>query len=309
MKKLTTNEFIDKVKKIHHNKYDYSLVNYIDCCYNKIVIICPIHGNWEQMPNNHISGDGCPNCYGTKKLTSEEFIIRSNHIHNNKYTYTDVDYINSKTRVMITCPIHGMFEQTPNHHLRKRGCPNCRVNKKSNTLDFIKKSNIIHNNRYDYSKVDYVNNSTKVDIFCHKHGIFKQNPNAHLCGQGCSLCNNSKCENIISELLTNMGIVFTQQKSFNNCKYKKTLRFDFYIPSLNLCIEYDGIQHTKPHFKDVNGLEFNNTLIRDKIKTEFCDKNGINLLRISHNDNILKKIGNYLSTEIIFTGSSHKIDR
>ena len=87
MKKLTTNEFIDKVKKIHHNKYDYSLVNYIDCCYNKIVIICPIHGNWEQMPNNHISGDGCPNCYGTKKLTSEEFIIRSNHIHNNKYTY------------------------------------------------------------------------------------------------------------------------------------------------------------------------------------------------------------------------------
>lgn len=116
------------------------------------------------------------------------FIAKSNEVHNNRYSYLNVEYIDSKTKVAITCNIHGDFLQSPNHHTSGgKGCPIC--NKRNQGIDgFLAKANIKHGNKYDYSKVKYVNVRTKVNITCLEHGDFLQTPHAHLAGQGCPQC-------------------------------------------------------------------------------------------------------------------------
>ncbi len=123
-KKFTLNKFIEKSQKIHNNKYDYSLVNYINIK-TKIKIICPIHGVFEQLPKNHLNGQGCADCFGNKLSSTEDFIRKSIKIHGNKYDYSLVNYKNDKTKVKIICPIHGEFEQMSNIHLQGHGCPSC----------------------------------------------------------------------------------------------------------------------------------------------------------------------------------------
>ncbi len=125
-----------------------------------------------------------------KKLTRNDFINKANLIHNNKYDYSKVKYVNNSTKVCIICPEHGEFWQTPRNHLIGQGCPLCNGTFKLTNQEFIEKANKIHNNKYDYSKVKYVNNNTKVCIICPKHGEFWQTPHHHLNGHGCSKCRN-----------------------------------------------------------------------------------------------------------------------
>lgn len=178
----TTEEFINEATKIHNDLYDYSKVNYINSK-NKIVIICKIHGDFEQSPINHLYKNGCPKCYGRNK-TTDEFIDEANIVHNNLYDYSKAIYINATTKICITCKIHGDFEQLSNSHLDGSGCPKCGFIKNANLSrgnkeDFIIKSNILHNNTYDYSKVNYINQKMKVIIGCKIHGDFEQSPNNH----------------------------------------------------------------------------------------------------------------------------------
>ena len=136
------------------------------------------------------------------KLTSENFItytyakenfIHSAHkIHGDKYDYSKVVYKNNKTEVCIICPIHGEFYQTPNSHLKGRGCPICGGTKKLTKEDFITKAKEIHGDKYDYSKVVYKNNKTEVCIICPIHGEFYQTPKNHLSGRGCPKCSGNK---------------------------------------------------------------------------------------------------------------------
>jgi hypothetical protein len=97
----------------------------------------------------------------SKRLTSEEFIKKSKEIHGDKYDYSSVDYIDSKSKVKIICNIHGTFEQIPNSHLNKKGCSICANNIKSTKIDFIRKSIEIHGDKYNYSLVDYININKK----------------------------------------------------------------------------------------------------------------------------------------------------
>jgi len=122
------------------------------------------------------------------------FIHKANKIHNNKYDYSKVKYINSRTKIVIICPEHGEFNQTPNNHIiDKKGCPKCAGNYPLNTNEFIKRATNKHNNKYDYSKVKYVNSTTKITIICTVHGEFNQTPQGHLKGYGCPSCTkNSK---------------------------------------------------------------------------------------------------------------------
>ena len=127
----------------------------------------------------------------SKKSTTEEFIKKANEIHNNKYDYSKVEYVNNYTKVCVICPEHGEFWQKPNHHLQGRGCPKCSHQSFKYSLDeWINKANEVHSNKYDYSKVEYINNHTKICIVCPEHGEFWQDPAAHLCGQGCPKCAN-----------------------------------------------------------------------------------------------------------------------
>ena len=129
----TTEQFIIDAKKIHNNKYDYSLVDYINNK-SKVKIICPTHGEFEQIPYSHLRGSGCPKCKGDKQRilcqsNKEEFTNKADKIHSNKYDYSLVDYKNAHTKVKIICPIHGEFEQKPTHHLSGKGCPKCKGDK------------------------------------------------------------------------------------------------------------------------------------------------------------------------------------
>lgn len=136
-----------------------------------------------------------------KKSNTKDFIEQSNKIHKNEYDYSKVEYTKNSDKVCIICRKHGEFWQTPNHHLRGCRCPICLKEEKVNNEKklFIERSNIKHNNKYNYSKVDYLNNHTKVIITCPIHGDFTQKPKMHLYGNGCPKCGNlHKSENIIN---------------------------------------------------------------------------------------------------------------
>lgn len=130
-----------------------------------------------------------------KKLTKEEFLERARSVHGNKYDYSKVEYINSKTKVCIICPKHGEFWQTPNDHLDNHGCMECKKDAQSksqlkNTSWFIKKAIGIHGDKYDYSKTEYKGSHSYVSITCPKHGVYSMKAYAHLNGQGCPQCSH-----------------------------------------------------------------------------------------------------------------------
>lgn len=125
--KKDINSFIIEANKIHNNKYDYSKSLYTGSL-NKLTITCPIHGDFEQIASNHLRGFGCKKCYLDNanlelKYTNDQFIYKSKLIHN--YNYEKTQYNNSKTKVIITCPIHGDFEQIAGNHLSGFGCKKC----------------------------------------------------------------------------------------------------------------------------------------------------------------------------------------
>ena len=190
--KLTREEFIKRAIEKHSDKYDYSKVDYKNSA-TKVCIICPDHGEFYQNAGSHLSGIGCPRCGGSGKLTTEEFIKKAKDIHINKYDYSKVEYKNAKEKVCIICPEHGEFYQTPNSHLNGNGCSECGKEKSIEgrlytTIVFVKKAKEVHGDKYDYSKVDYKNNYTKVCIICPTHEEFYQTPNVHLQGSGCPKC-------------------------------------------------------------------------------------------------------------------------
>jgi hypothetical protein len=189
-KTKTQEQVIKEFKEVHGEWYDYSKVVYVDS-HTKVCVICPIHGEFWQTPAKHLSGQGCPHCGGSLKLTKEEFVERSIEVHGEWYDYSKVVYVNNRTKVCITCPIHGEFWQTPCEHLSGCGCPHCSGLVKLTTEAFVEKAIKKHGEWYDYSKVEYINNSTKVLIICPDHGGFWQTPNAHLRGQGCPHCSGN----------------------------------------------------------------------------------------------------------------------
>lgn len=156
----------------------------------------------------------------------------------------------------------------------------------------------IHGELYNYELVNYTSNKNKVKIICKKHGIFEQTPNNHLSGNGCITCINSSGENFIRQFLIKNNISFIPQKRFNNCRYKNPLIFDFYLPELNTCIEYNGKQHYKciEYFGGDNVLKLQQ--IKDKIKIEYCYKNNIPLLIIKYDEDIKEKLNNHFNQKL-----------
>jgi hypothetical protein len=290
----TKEEFIEKANKVHNNKYNYSEVNY-ETALTKIKIICPDHGTFEQRPTNHLRGEGCIKCSGCHQYTNKEFIQKANIIHNNIYDYLLTNYTNSQEKIKIICKKHGEFEQMANSHLQGFGCSKCYNEKRTyNTEKFIELSKLKHGNFYDYSLVEYIHSRKKVNIICPIHGEFEQQGDSHLKGSGCPICNASKGEKEIRLFLERNNIIFNTQHTFENCKNERYLPFDFYIPIINTCIEFDGLQHFKPieYFGGEKTLKI--TKAHDKIKTDFCINNSIKLIRIMYNENILDKLNYHL---------------
>lgn len=273
-KLLTTEKFIEKAKKVHGDKYSYDNVVYRGCRIG-IDITCKIHGSFIQCPNNHLSNKGCPKCSNTYVPTTEEFIENAKSIHGDKYDYSKTIYKNTTTKVDIICPEHGKFSQLPENHIKlKQGCPKCKGGISIDNLEFIKRAINRHGNKYDYSRVNYINSKTKVDIICSKHGLFKQAPSEHLYGKGCPICKSSHLETELRLYLIKNNIQFEEQKSWDWLIYESKQYVDFYLPKYNVAIECQGLQH----FKDTGGYYSENFLKqkeRDKNKKELCFNKGI----------------------------------
>ena len=154
--KLSNSSFVERARKIHGNKYDYSKVNYVDSL-TPVCIICPEHGEFWQRPSAHLSGQGCPKCSSflngnKKRLEQNEFIKRANEIHNEKYDYSKVKYVTSTIPVIITCPLHGDFYQTPHKHLCGHGCPVCGNKNNLTEIRFYESLKTIFGN-VEYQKI------------------------------------------------------------------------------------------------------------------------------------------------------------
>ncbi len=126
-----------------------------------------------------------------RKKTTEEFVAEARRVHGGKYEYERVVYKDNKSKVTITCPVHGGFQQTPNHHLKGQGCSKCSVNTRSDTESFIKRAVRVHGEKYSYEGVVYTGAMKKVTITCPEHGDFEQAPNNHSRGKGCPKCADS----------------------------------------------------------------------------------------------------------------------
>lgn len=290
-KKLTLEEFIEKARAIHGDRYDYSEVIYKGYKH-KIIIICPVHGKFKQKPITHLAGKGCQCCGRlntiiSRKLTQQEFIDRANKIHNNKYDYFKSLFKDIYTKIVITCPLHGDFEQIPNDHLSGKGCKICgniSIGKKliSNLNEFITKSNKIHNNLYSYKNFIYKNAVTKGYVTCKEHGDYLVSPNNHLRGRGCPTCKSSKGELVIKEILDKHCIKYIQEYRIPEEKY--LLYYDFYLPDLNLLIEFHGEQHYRfvPHFHRTIE-KFLDQRKRDAFKIWLAKEKHISLIELNYN--------------------------
>ena len=350
-KNLSNEEFIERCKRMHGDKYDYSLVNYRNGR-EKIKIFCKeCEEYFYQFAQNHMLGSGHKKCaFKRKKLSKETFIEEAKKTHKDKYDYSLIDYKRTNVKVKIICKIHGVFEQRPDMHLQGQGCPECGITKRASNQtktieDFIEEANKIHSNKYDYSKTIYKNNRNKVIIICSEHGEFLQTPNKHLLGRGCPKCSGknrtteeavkilksiyketydfsqfkyinattpskircvkhdywfednfhkittnverkccpkewqSKANLLIKEILDKHNIKNIPEYTFKDCKYKKELPFDFYLPDYKIVIEYQG----EWHFNDFKGnLKIQQK--RDQIKREYCIKNNIKEVEINYWD-------------------------
>ena len=195
-RQLTTKEFIKKSEEIHGDKYDYSKTIYTKTK-DKVIIICKKHNfEFEQKPYGHLEGKGCRKCANNYNYNTDEWILIAKNIHSDKYDYSKVKYINTKTKVIIICKNiehEGFeFEQLPNSHVsHKNGCPKCGGTYNYNTTEFIEKAKEIHGDKYDYSKTTYTNIRENINIICKIHGEFLQKANSHIIVKsGCPKCVN-----------------------------------------------------------------------------------------------------------------------
>lgn len=230
-----------------------------------------------------------------KRLTQNEFIEKCKNVHGDRFDYSKTTYINYRNKIIITCRKHGDVSITPDNHLRqKQGCFNCFLDKHrlvELSPDRMEKLKIIHNNKYSYN--DLTINKGFINITCPNHGVYSQYLYFHEYGHGCPECNSSsRGEDMIKSYLDNNEIKYTRNHQFEDCIRTRRLRFDFYLPKQNICIEYDGEHHYQEnkYFGEGN-LEYINT--NDKIKDEYCIDNNIRLFRIPYWD--IKNINTILN--------------
>jgi hypothetical protein len=186
--KLSKETFIERSQNVHGQVYDYSAVDYTTCG-TKVKIICGYHGEFNQNPDSHMRGHGCPKCAAANRTTPlVEFIGQALKVHGDKWDYGQVIYQSSKKKVAIRCGEHGVFQQTPHNHLLGHGCPKCSRSIKVTTEYIVGKFQEKHGDLYDYSLFTYSGYKKKSIFLCPRHGVFATTPAVHLNGKGCVQC-------------------------------------------------------------------------------------------------------------------------
>lgn len=286
--KLQKDEVIERCRKALGAGYDYSLVEYKGNSV-PVRIRCLSCGKvFFQRPTHLFDGYGCRTCKNRRS-----FLDKAIKVHNSRYDYSSVEYKDIWTKVKIICPVHGEFWQVPEDHVKGCGCPKCgnirmRSMKMKPAEVFLAEARKTHGSRFDYSLARYTGCFSRVKIICPRHGVFRQTPHDHLAGRGCPACSRSLGERTIELWLEDKG--YARKKDyFSEHKFsdlydkseKDLLRYDFYIPSKNLLVEYNGEQHYKETawFQDTRKA----FLLRkhhDWLKRKYARDHGIRLLVI-----------------------------
>ena len=301
MEKDKNKEFIEKARKVHGDKYDYSKVEYIDNA-TKVRIICPEHGEFMQRPYSHLNGNGCPECAGLKKWDTPKFIEKAREVHGDRYDYSKSVYVNKRTKLTIICPIHGEFTQTPANHIRQQqGCPVCGKKyasewRKNDYEHYIEESRKRFGDIYEYPNIEneYINSHSLIHFKCKKCGnIFEKIACDHLTSPhgGCLKCyaNKSKGEEEIIEYI--QSLIGSENVVVRTRSVLHGQELDIYIPKLKLAFEFNGLYWHCDEKKDKNyHLQ----------KTEACEHIGIRLIQIfedeysNHKEIVLNKIRHIL---------------
>jgi hypothetical protein len=290
-KRLNKEKFILQSIKIHSDKYNYDLVDFISIA-KKVRIKCNCcEKTFLQRPFDHIRGRGCKVCSLKNRTRSlDEFISIAKSIHGDKYNYDLVQYTNKRTKINIYCnTCDQTFLQSPTQHLIGQGCKICADNRLRYDINsFIEKARKVHNDKYNYDLAEYVDSNIKVKIFCKECNVFfEQRPADHMQGIGCPKCRESKGENRVAAYLEKINEYFIIQKTFDDLKDIRKLRFDFYLPKHNKIIEFDGAGHFMAIWgasDESKQKNFEDCQKRDKIKNEWAIKNDIPMLRIPYWD-------------------------
>lgn len=304
MKKIryTTEQFIGLAQEVHGDRYDYTDVQYTTTR-SPVAIRCAQHGVFTQRPNAHLSKkQGCPTCGAeqsvhTRQQKQPAFATLASTVHNGRYLYDSVTYINRHTPVVITCVVHGPFSQRPNDHLNGSGCPSCGSVQRasSNALthqQFLDRANNIHDGVYDYSDSVYTSLNQPITIICTTHGKFSQTPNNHIyCASGCPKC---------SHTVSHKEQVWLQQQGVPDTEASRQVtihiddvwyKVDGYIESTNTIYEFWGdFWHGNPEvyseldINSVTNTTFGYLYERTREKVRTLQQAGFNVVQQWEND-------------------------
>lgn len=304
----TITQFITKAKTVHTNiLYDYSKVKYAGS-HVLVTIICPIHGEFQQTPADHLSGHNCKLCSkqiisDKKTCTNDDFIKKAESIFSNQnYDYVKVNYISYNTHVIIICQIHGEFKQTPTRHLQGFGCPSCQTkivlndSLENNTKKFLEKAKQIHNDIYDYTKVDYINSNNKIIIICKIHGEFEQTPKSHTEGRGCAVCGREKQTKTTEQFIENSMKVHNGKYDYTKSVYTRAddkilitcpEHGDFY----QIATEHENKGHGCSKCGELSRVTLEEYITRaQKIHGDTYDYTDVKYIGMEHNIDIICKI-------------------
>ena len=227
-------KFILRANEKHNNRYDYSNTKYVNAK-TKTTIICPDHGKFTQTPDSHLHSNGCQECSKinsglSRRLSPQEFINKAVDVHGDTYDYSHTKYEKNDTSITIRCLIHGEFTQTPNNHLSGKGCTPCGVQKMANkqrkTLEqFMEEAHSKHGDKFNYSKVVYINTHTNIEIICPIHGVVEQTPIDHISSLfGCRQCASTEmgylCRSNTHEFIKKAKEIHDETYDYTEVKYE-----------------------------------------------------------------------------------------
>ena len=276
--------FLERAHEKHKDKFIYDEDTF-STTKKKMRIICPTHGEFWQSPKQHLVTEGCSKCgvelnAKNRTMPFEEVEKRFKEA-DIKWDYDKDSYVTFTKPMKFFCKEHGEFSKSPLSILDGGTCPLCNKTRPLTNEEFAEKANKIHNFKYIYKNVNYVNNRTDVEIICSKHGSFWQTPNDHLDGCGCPKCYSSKLENDIQKVLKENAIEYIERKSHpwllnEDTNHKLTL--DFFLPKQNIAIECQGEQHFISIEYFGGDEKFEKRIKYDNLKKELCQQNGVKLI-------------------------------
>lgn len=314
-KKMSFEEFIEKAKNKHGDKYDYTLVKYIKKHIKITIKHVECGRTFQQRPAYHIRGAECPLCYRRNVKTLEDFIREAQKIHKDHYDYSRVKYVDNETEVNIKCNICDIWfwQKVNNHFISWGGCSKCAKNINLKPAhEYFNEVKQLYGNRYDYTKSIYNGINHPITIKCtYCNKSFTTNALNHLRGCNCK-CTGYRTEYKLYLWLIAKGFKVNRQVSFSTLS---RYHFDFYISDLDLIIELDGDQHFRQikHWKD-----FTITQKNDRIKMRYCIMKDLSMIRLYQPDvldnrnnwdiKLLEAIKKYDKPTIKFISTTNRYD-